>query len=94
MDDLTFELDAEIRSEDPAALRPVLEQLFRPDEIRPTDRGFEVHALVACDSARDCNRSLLSALRRAVRRTSLRARWSFGGVSERYFDYVLKGRDA
>jgi len=42
-------------------------------------------------AARDLNRSLLSALRRAERRTRLRAEWTAGGMTERFFDYVPKG---
>lgn len=42
-------------------------------------------------SAQDCNRSLLSALRRVERRTRLRAEWTAGNVIERFFDYVPKG---
>jgi hypothetical protein len=42
-------------------------------------------------SAKELNRSLLSALRRAEKRTRLRSEWtSKDGVTERYFDYVLK----
>jgi hypothetical protein len=42
-------------------------------------------------SARELNRTLLSALRKVERRTTLRAEWtSDDGTSERFFDYVLK----
>jgi hypothetical protein len=40
--------------------------------------------------ARDVNRRLLSALRRAERRTRLRAEWTAGGTTYRFFDYVPK----
>jgi hypothetical protein len=43
------------------------------------------------ESARDLNRALLSALRRLERRTRLRAEWTSGGTTERFFDYVPKG---
>jgi len=43
-------------------------------------------------SARDLNRAVLSELRRVEKRTRLRAEWTAGGVTERYFDYVLKGQ--
>jgi hypothetical protein len=43
------------------------------------------------DSARDLNRTFLSALRKVEKRTTLRAEWvSADGTSERFFDYVLK----
>ncbi|MGH3152044.1 MAG: hypothetical protein ACRDOB_15155 [Streptosporangiaceae bacterium] len=38
--------------------------------------------------ARDVNRQLLSALRRAERRTRLRAEWTAEGITYRFFDYV------
>jgi hypothetical protein len=49
-------------------------------------------ATLAGASAQDLNRSLLSALRRVERRTRLRAAWTADGVTERFFDYVSKGR--
>lgn len=41
-------------------------------------------------STKELNRTLLSALRRANKRTTLRAEWTSGDTTERYFDYVLK----
>jgi len=42
-------------------------------------------------SAKELNRSLLSAMRRVEKRTRLRAEWTMEeGTVERYFDYVLK----
>jgi len=42
-------------------------------------------------NARELNRSLLSALRRAEKKTRLRAEWtSDDGTTLRFFDYVLK----
>ena len=37
------------------------------------------------------NRQLLSELRRAEKKTRLRAEWTSGGVTEKFFDYVPKG---
>jgi len=42
------------------------------------------------ESAKDLNRTLLSALRKVEKKTTLRAEWTADGVTERYFDYVLK----
>jgi hypothetical protein len=42
------------------------------------------------ENAKELNRSLLSELRRAERRTRLRAEWTCGETTERFFDYVLK----
>jgi hypothetical protein len=51
-----------------------------------------VEAELSGKSARDLNRMLLSQLRRAERRTRLRAEWTSNGVAERFFDYVSKGK--
>jgi hypothetical protein len=43
------------------------------------------------ESAKDLNRRLLSALRRAEKKTRLRAEWTAeDGTVYRFFDYVLK----
>lgn len=42
-------------------------------------------------SAKELNRTLLSELRRAEKKTRLRAEWaSDNGTTQRFFDYVLK----
>ncbi len=42
-------------------------------------------------SAKELNRSFLSALRRVEKKTRLRAEWtSEDGTVQKYFDYVLK----
>jgi hypothetical protein len=52
---------------------------------------FQVEAGMAGESARELNRFLLSALRRIEKRTRRRAGWtSDGGLTRRFFDYVLK----
>jgi len=53
---------------------------------------FEVDAELTGESARDLNRRLLSEMRKAERRTRLRAEWTADGVTERFFDYVPKGK--
>jgi hypothetical protein len=42
------------------------------------------------DDARDVNRRLLSALRRAEKKTRLGAEWTADGYVHRSFDYVPK----
>jgi hypothetical protein len=49
-----------------------------------------VEAKIEGASAKELNRTLLSALRKANKRTALRAEWTSGDTAERYFDYVLK----
>jgi hypothetical protein len=85
-----FHLVADVSSDDLPAIEPVLRQ-FVSRGITTTPGGFHIDTTVTGSSARDLNRSLLSALRRAERRTRLRAEWTGGGITERYFDYALKG---
>ncbi len=59
--------------------------------FREVGRGeFTVNAELEGTSAKELNRSMLSELRKAEKRTRLRAEWTAGSVTERYFDYVLK----
>jgi hypothetical protein len=59
--------------------------------VRKADEEFIVEAEIQGDSARELNRTLLSALRKAERKTTLRADWtSSDNLVERFFDYVLK----
>lgn len=81
---------ADVSSDNRAALEPRLRE-FVGGEISATAEGFHVVATLSGGRARDLNRSLLSALRRVERRTRLRAAWTAGGVTERFFDYVPKG---
>ncbi|HXZ83418.1 MAG TPA: hypothetical protein VED84_06720 [Acidimicrobiales bacterium] len=90
MEKQAFALVAEISSDDPAAIEPVLRQLVG-GTVTATRDGFRVKAAVSGANARDLNRSLLSALRRVERRTRLRSEWTADGVTHRFFDYVPKG---
>jgi hypothetical protein len=84
-----FELVADVSSDNPAALEPLLRELVG-GEITATADGFHVVAVLTGASPRELNRALLSALRRVERRTRLRAAWTAGGVTEHFFDYALK----
>jgi hypothetical protein len=86
----SFDLVADVSSADSAAIEPLLRRLV-DGEIAPTANGFHVVATLSGESAQALNRSLLSALRRVEPRTRLRAEWTAYGVTERFFDYVLKG---
>ncbi|MGI0071888.1 MAG: hypothetical protein ACRECT_07510 [Thermoplasmata archaeon] len=88
-----FVLRARVSTESPDAIRPILDEWLAPGSVEPTDTPgeFVVRAEVDGPSARELNRSLLSALRRAEKRTRLRAEWTGDGVTERFFDYVPKG---
>jgi hypothetical protein len=73
-----YELTANVSSENPQAIRHVLENLIEKGSVTPTDDGFQVKAKMIGESARDLNRRLLSALRRVEKKTRLRAEWAFG----------------
>jgi len=88
-----FSLSAEIDTDNPAAVEPVLRRLISSGtvELGGSPGEFVVRAEMVGESPKALNRSLLSELRRAERRTRLRAEWTFAdGTTERYFDYVLK----
>jgi len=88
-----FKLLARISSDDSIAIKPALESfLDGKGAIKPTDDGFEVEVELIGQSARDLNRMLLSEMRKAERRTRLRAEWTSDGITERFFDYVPKGK--
>jgi hypothetical protein len=89
-----FHLTAEVRTASPREVLSVLRRLLRGGQIEETERGFAIQGELMGESARDLNRGLLSALRRAERRTTLRAEWTAGGTTERFFDYVPKGTRA
>ena len=87
-----FKLMATVSSDNPAAVRGPLERVVGAEaEIEPTEDGFKVDALLTGESAKDLNRQLLSEMRRAEKQTRLRAEWTSGGVTEKFFDYVPKG---
>ena len=86
-----FTLMARISSNNRAATKLVLEELVPKKSITSTDEGFLVEATMFGDSARELNRSLLSALRHVERKTRLRSEWTRGKSTEHFFDYVPKG---
>ena len=92
MAQLKFRVSAQVSSDNPSAVKPVLEQLIaEKGTIRQTDQGFDVEAELEGESARDLNRLILSALRRAEKRTRIRAEWTSGDTVEKFFDYGSKG---
>ena len=86
-----FKLIARVSSASPKAVRPVLEKAITKGSVKEANGEFFGEAGMEGESAKELNRSLLSALRREEKRTRLRAEWtSDDGTTERYFDYVLK----
>ena len=88
-----FKLSAHISSDNPAAIKTALQEfLSGKGSVKATEEGFDAEAELTGDSARDLNRALLSRMRKLERRTRLRAEWTADGVTERFFDYVPKGK--
>jgi hypothetical protein len=89
-----FTVRAKVSTENPSAIRPVLRRLFPAGSVTLTGDPKELvlQGDMEGASARDLNRSILTELRRVERRTRLRAEWSFEGTTEKFFDYVPKGK--
>ena len=86
-----FKLSARISSDNPSAIKPVLERIIGDKgTIKPWSEGFEVNAELDGESARDLNRMLLSEMRKVEKKTRIRAEWILGNTTERFFDYVPK----
>jgi len=91
MTETTYRLSARVSSNDLAAARAVLHELLPDGRIDDGQAELLVEVELAGESAKELNRSLLSALRRAEKKTRLRSQWTApDGTVERYFDYVLK----
>ncbi len=86
-----FSLSARVSTENPTAIKRALKEFVPKGSVTATEEGFIVRATLSGASARALNRNLLSALRRIERKTRLRAEWTSGGATERFFDYVPKG---
>lgn len=87
---MNFKLKARVNRSDARTIRQALGQLVAKGSVRKAGDEFVVEAEMEGASARELNRMLLSALRKAEKRTTLRAEWTFGDTTERFFDYVLK----
>ena len=85
-----FKFKARVSSSNPSAIQPVLEGFVTKGSVTRAGEDFLVEAEMEGTSAKELNRSLLSALRRIEKRTRLRAEWTCGKTTERFFDYVLK----
>lgn len=87
-----FKLTAKVNSHNPKAVGSVLQRIIETNgKIRSVEGGFEVEAKLKGESAKDLNRTLLSEMRRAEKRTRLRSEWASGNTVEKFFDYVPKG---
>ncbi len=91
---MRFQLRASVRTASPQTIRPVLLQRFPGAAVTFTGDPSElvVRAEVDGPDAVTLNRELLTDLRRVERKNRLRSEWSAEGTTERFFDYVPKGR--
>lgn len=88
---MNFKLKARVSRSDAGTIRQALDQLAAKGSVKEAAEEFMVEAEMEGASARELNRTLLSALRKVQRRTTLRSEWtSSDGTTERFFDYVLK----
>lgn len=88
---MRLKLSARVSSDAPAAVLPVLKAHLPGAGVRRDGADFIVTAALDGPDAKTVNRDLLSALRRAEKRTRLRAEWTGpDGTTWRCFDYVLK----
>jgi hypothetical protein len=89
-----FSIRARVSTENPVAVRPVLRRLFPTGSVTLTGDPKELVLAGEAEgeTARDLNRALLTELRRVERKTRLRAEWSVCGTTEKFFDYVPKGK--
>ena len=86
-----FRVVARVSSSNLQAIKPVLELFIKTGSVKEARGEFIVEAEMAGDSAKELNRSILSALRRVEKKTRLRAEWtSDNGTTQKFFDYVLK----
>ena len=59
--------------------------------VKQEGEEFVVRAVLEGADVKELNKRLLSALRRAEKKTRLRAEWTTeNGTTYRFFDYVLK----
>jgi hypothetical protein len=86
----SFRLSVRVSSSSPDAIEPILRKAITKGSVLREGGEFVVEAEMDGASAKELNRALLSALRRTEKRTRIRAEWTSGRRTERYFDYVLK----
>jgi len=88
-----FFLVGRISTDNPTAINAALKKAVPQGIIEQTEADeFLVKGEFTGENARELNRSLLSELRRVEKKTRLRAEWTSGRGTERFFDYVPKSK--
>ncbi|MGA2484195.1 MAG: hypothetical protein ABSF92_13900 [Candidatus Acidiferrales bacterium] len=86
-----FRLKAQISSSNARAIQHALERLVPKGCTRRVGDEFILEAVMEGTNAKELNRTLLSALRRVEKKTTIRAEWTSPNITaQRFFDYVLK----
>jgi hypothetical protein len=87
---MDFKLKARVNRSNARTIQQALDQLAARGSVKKQGDEFLVEAEMEGATAKELNLTLLSALRKVEKRTTLRAEWTSGDTTERYFDYVLK----
>jgi hypothetical protein len=88
-----FSLVGRVSTDNPESINAALRNAIPQGIIERTETNeFVVKAEFTGESAQGLNRALLSELRRVEKKTRLRAEWTSGKVTERFFDYVPKSK--
>jgi len=88
-----FVLVARVNTDNPTAIHAALKEAIPQGIIEQAETNeFLVKAEFTGENARDLNRALLSGLRRVEKKTRLRAEWTSGNTTEKFFDYVPKSK--
>ena len=85
-----FSVSGQVTSDNLTAVRPVLHQVLQGATVISSQDGLHVEGFMDGTDAADVNRRLLSALRRAEKKTRLRVEWTGESHIHRFFDYVPK----
>jgi hypothetical protein len=88
-----FSLSATVDTDSPDLVLKALKRLLGKGAVEQGTKvgEFIIRMEMEGESAKDLNRTLLSALRREEKRTRLRAEWTAqDGTVSKFFDYVLK----
>ena len=84
-------LDARVSSDSPDTIGRFLVDRLGAESVRREGDDWIVCGEIEGRTAREANRTLFAQLRRIERKTRLRAEWTYGGLTERFFDYAPKG---
>ena len=90
MENLTFDLVADVSSSQPVPVRAALMNLV-DGTVSATSNGFHVEGKVEGDDPESAQRQLFSTLRRIEPRTTLRSEWTHDGTVYRFVDSTAQG---